>query len=157
MSDSTTPEPARPATFPTEAVASTAAPVAPAPPAPAPVAERPKRGVGAWSFVLGLLTSLGDIAFFVFGVVALVGGFNAVMSGDVSAASGLLGAAGLAIVALFVLFGGLVTAGIAALLGVIALLTGRGRVLAFFGLVFAAAAITVRVLILTSGFSPDLG
>jgi len=142
-------------------VAETAAePVAvePVAAAPAPVVvERKKRGVGAWSFVLGLLTSLGDIAFLVFGIIAVVGGASAIFSGDYSGLSTALGAAGLVLIALFVFFGGFVTAGLAALLGLVALITGRGRVLGLFGLLFAAAAIVVRVLILTAGFSPDLG
>jgi hypothetical protein len=180
MSDAKTPESAVPATTPAEPVTpapSTAAepapvvaePVAadpvvaepaaePVVAAPAPVvAERKKRGVGAWSFVLGLLTSLGDIAFLVFGIIAVVGGASAIFSGDYSGLSTALGAAGLVLVALFVFFGGFVTAGLAALLGLVALVTGRGRVLGLFGLLLAAAAIVVRVLILTAGFSPDLG
>lgn len=133
-----------------------AAPVAPATAAPV-VVERKKRGVGAWSFVLGLLTNLGDIAFVVFGVVAVVGTVADLTSGDYSGVGTALGAAGLAILALFVFFGGFVTAGLAALLGLVALVTGRGRVLGLFGLLFAAAAIIVRVVILSGGFSPDLG
>lgn len=172
MSDAKTPESAVPATTtpaepvtPAPASAAEPAPVVaepvaaePVAAAPAPVVvERKKRGVGAWSFVLGLLTSLGDIAFLVFGIVAVVGTIASLTSGDFSGVGTALGAAGLAIVALFVFFGGFVTAGLAALLGLVALVTGRGRVLGLFGLIFAAAATIVRVVILTSGFSPDLG
>jgi hypothetical protein len=178
MSDAKTPESAVPATTtPAEPVTpETAAVVDPAPVAAepvatepvaaepvvapaavAPVVEKKKRGVGAWSFVLGLLTSLGDIAFLVFGIIALVGAATAIFSGDYSAITTVLGAAGLGLLALFVFFGGFVTAGLAALLGLVALVGGRGRVLGLFGLIFAAAAILVRVLILANGFSPDLG
>ena len=124
----------------------------------APVVERKKRGVGAWSFVLGLLTSLGDIAFLVFGIITVVGTISAVTSGDFSAINTALGAAGLVLLAFFVYFGGFVTAGLAGILGLVALITGRGRVLGLFGLLFAIAAILVRVLLLLSGnFNPELG
>ena len=149
---------AEPAPVVAEPAAADPVVAAPAAAAPAPVVvERKKRGVGAWSFVLGLLTSLGDIAFLVFGIIAVVGTIASLTSGDFSGVGTALGAAGLAIVALFVFFGGFVTAGLAALLGLVALVTGRGRVLGLFGLIFAAAAIIVRVVILTSGFNPDLG
>jgi hypothetical protein len=124
----------------------------------APVAvERKKRGVGAWSFVLGLLTALGDIGFLIFTIVVLAGAASAVVSGDFSGAGTALGAAGLALLALFIFFGGFFTGGLAALLGLIALISGRGRVLGFLGLLFGIAAIALRVLLLSAGFSPDLG
>jgi hypothetical protein len=163
MSD-TTREPEVPATTtPAEPVAVTepaAEPVAyEAPAYEAPVVvEKKKRGVGAWSFVLGLLTSLGDLAFLIFVIVVLVGAISAFSSGDFSGVATALGAAGLTIAAFFIFFGGFFTGGLAALLGVIALITGRGRVLGFFGLLFGAAAIAVRLLLLSSGqFAPELG
>ncbi len=124
--------------------------------APVPV-ERKKRGVGAWSFALGLLTALGDIGFLIFAIVVLVGAASAVVSGDFSGLGTALGTAGLALLALFIFFGGFFTGGLAALLGLIALISGRGRVLGFLGLLFGIAAIALRVLLLSAGFSPDLG
>jgi len=158
MSDMSTPEPAVPATTtPAEPVAVTDTPAEPAAVvAPEPV-EKKKRGVGAWSFVLGLLTALGDLAFLVFVVVVLVGAISDLTSGDLSGVATALGAAGLAIVALGVFFGGFFTGGLAAILGLVALVSGRGRVLGFFGLLFGAAAIAARLLLLSAGFSPDLG
>ncbi len=162
MSDMSTPESAVPATkTPAEPVVvadSTAEPaVEPAVALePAPV-EKKKRGVGAWSFVLGLLTALGDLAFLIFIVVVLVGAISDLTSGDFSGVATALGAAGLAVLALGVFFGGFFTGGLAALLGLIALVSGRGRVLGFFGLLFGAAAIALRLLLLSAGFSPDLG
>lgn len=160
MSDTTSSEPAVPATTtPAEPVAVTEpAAVEPAysePPAPV---EKKKRGVGAWAFVLGLLTALVDIAFVVFVVVVLVGAIASFTSGDFSGVTTALGAAGLTIAAFFVFFGGFFSGGLAALLGLIALVSGRGRVLGVFGLIFGAAAIAVRLLLLTSGqFVPELG
>ena len=181
MSDSSTSEPVVPATT-TPAESDVPELVAPEPAAPGraadepaapepvlhqpmtepatvvPVAvERKKRGVGAWSFVLGLLTALGDIGFLIFTIVVLAGAASAVVSGDFSGAGTALGAAGLALLALFVFFGGFFTGGLAVLLGLIALISGRGRVLGFLGLLFGIAAIALRVLLLSAGFSPDLG
>lgn len=158
MSDTSTPEPAASATpTPAEPVAVPEPAAEPAPVLVAAPVEKKKRGVGAWSFVLGLLTVLGDLAFLIFGVVVLVGAISDLTSGDFSGVATALGAAGLAVLALFVFFGGFLTAGVAALLGLIALISGRGRVLGFFGLLFGAAAIAVRLLLLSAGFSPDLG
>jgi hypothetical protein len=162
MSDTSTPEPAVPATTADDAVTPVAetpadTTVAPAAAAPVAVVEKKKRGIGAWSFVLGLLTALADIGFVVFVVVALVGTIADATAGDFSGIATALGAAGLALLALFVFFGGFLSAGVAALLGIIALISGRGRVLGFFGLLFGAAALVVRVLLLSAGFTPDLG
>ena len=163
MSDTSTPEPAVPATTtsagttPVEPVAVTEPAAQSAVVAPPPV-EKKKRGVGAWSFVLGLLTALGDLAFLIFVIVVLVGAISAFTSGDFSGVATALGAAGLTIAAFFIFFGGFFTGGLAALLGLIALITGRGRVLGFFGLLFGVAAIAVRLLLLSSGqFVPELG
>lgn len=159
MSDTSTPEPAVPATTtPAEPVAVTEPAAETAYVEPAAPVERKKRGVGAWSFVLGLITALGDLAFLIFVIVVLVGAFASLSSGDFSGVTTALGAAGLALAAFFIFFGGFFTGGLAALLGVIALLTGRGRVLGVFGLLFGAAAIAVRLLLLSSGqFVPEFG
>lgn len=173
MSDTSKPEPVVPTTTPAEPVAAYDPPAEPvaaydraAEPAadydralePTVVVEKKKRGVGAWSFVLGLLTALVDIAFLVVVVVVFVGAIASLTSGDISGVTTALGAAGLAIAALFVFFGGFFTGGLAVLLGLVALLSGRGRVLGFFGLLFGAAAIAVRLLLLSSGqFVPELG
>jgi len=159
MSDTSTPEPAVPATTtPEEPVAVTEPAAETAYVEPAAPVERKKRGVGAWSFVLGLITALGDLAFLIFVIVILVGAFASLSSGDFSGVTTALGAAGLALAAFFIFFGGFFTGGLAVLLGLIALFTGRGRVLGVFGLLFGAAAIAVRLLLLSSGqFVPEFG
>jgi hypothetical protein len=159
MSDTSPSEPAVPATTtPAEPVAETQPAAEPSlyePPAPV---EKKKRGVGAWSFVLGLLTALVDIAFVIFVVVVLVGAFASFTSGDFSGATTALAAGGLTIAAFLVFFGGFFSGGLAALLGLIALISGRGRVLGVFGLIFGAAAIGVRLMLLSSGqFVPEFG
>ena len=174
MSDPVKPEPipstsadAVAPTTPAEPVAHVAEPAAPevVEPAPAAVvapvepvaAPRKKRGIGAWSFVFGLLTGLIDIAFVVWVVVVIVGTVGDLTAGNLAGISTAIGAAGLVIVALFVFFGGFLTAGLAALLGLVALVSGRGRVLGVFGLLFGLGAVAVRLLLLSAGFSPDLG
>lgn len=116
-----------------------------------PVVVKKKRGIGAWSFVLGLLTILGDVLFVVIAIATGVTVF-AGLSGNVTT-EGLQSAAGTAIGLVVyggvVLFGGLLVAGIGALLGLIALISGRGRVLGFFGLLFSVIGLVVRILILT--------
>lgn len=128
------------------------------PVAVAQVVEKKKsRAVGGWSFVVGLLTVLVDIAFVVWVIVVLVGAIGDLTSGNLQAISTAISAAGLVIIALLVFFGGFVTAGLAVLLGLVGLISGRGRVLAVFGLLFGVAALLVRIGLLSAGFSPDLG
>jgi hypothetical protein len=113
------------------------------------------RGVGAWSFVLGLLAVLIDIAFVVIVLVAILGVLGDVAGGDMPGVSTALAAAGFAVLAVVLFFGGFVGAGLAVLLGLIALFSGRGRVLGVFGVLFGAAALGVRLLLLGAGFSPE--
>lgn len=123
----------------------------------APELVKKKRGIGAWSFVLGLLTAIADIAFVVLLVVVVVGAGSSIVAGDFSGLTTAINALGLVLLALFLFFGGFLAAGVAAILGLIALVSGRGRILGLFGLIFAAGAIIVRVVLLSIGFSPDLG
>lgn len=129
---------------------------APAPAAPAPAPAK-KRGVGIWAFVLALLVVLGDIVFAVFAAASLVGSsqqlLTALASGDAGALAGIAGFAAIALLFVVVLFGGLVLTGVAALLGIIALISGRGRVIGLFGLLLAAAALTWRIMLLTAGLN----
>jgi len=120
------------------------------------VTEKPKRGIGAWSFVLGLITVLVDIAFVIFVIVAVVGAIGGLSAGTLEGAPTALAGAGLALLSLFIFFAGFLSAGVAIILGIIAVIGGRGRVLGLFGLLFGVAAIVARVLLLTGGFSPDL-
>jgi hypothetical protein len=159
MSDTSETSPAVPATTtPAEPVAVSEPAADPAVAAEPVVVERKKRGVGAWSFVLGLLTALADLAVIVVAAVLVFGALASLSTGDFSGLTTALGAAGLTLVAFFVFFGGFFTGGLAALLGLIALISGRGRVLGFFGLLFGAIAIVVRLALLSSGqFAPELG
>lgn len=136
MSDPTTPEP----------VAPSAVPPAPSPAAPS---EPTRRGVGIWSFVLGLLVVLGDGAFVVLAFATVIGAVSSIGSGD-----GQIGGA-LAIFAVLgavVYFGGFLVAAAGALLGLIALIAGRGRVLGVFGLIFSGVGLAWRILLLIGAF-----
>lgn len=155
MSDPTTPESVTPETPATPSVAQTLAaePVA-------PVVEKKKgRAVGVWSFILGLLTVLGDLAVIIFVAITvfslLVDLQAAMASGDLTSALSLPAVAGVGILLVVVFFAGFVVAGLGALLGLIALITGRGRVIGVFGLLLSGAALATRIALLTGGL--DVG
>jgi hypothetical protein len=126
--------------------------VEPAIVAPPTVESRKKRGAGIWSFVLGLIAVLGDIAVVIFVVVSLFAVFSAFSAGDIEALATGLQVAGLGFVLIVAFVGGFVLAVVGALLGLIAVFGGRGRIIGIFGLLLSAAAIAVRVSILLSGF-----
>jgi len=160
MSDPTTPEP----------VAATPAPAtAPATPAPAttpsvaqtlaaetpvPVVEKKKsRAVGVWSFILGLLAVLGDGALIVFVLITLFSVITAFQAGNIEAVTSALGVAGVGFLLFAVFIGGFVVAGLGALLGLIALFSGRGRVIGLFGFLLSAAALGTRIALITGGLN----
>ena len=156
MSDPQSPEPTAPA-VPAEvpAVPETAAPetVAPATVVPAETPAKKKRGVGVWSFILGLLTVIGDIVLLVTAVSIVLSVIAEVSSGDFSGLTAAISAAGLGLFFVASLFGGLLLAGLGALLGLIALITGRGRVIGVIGLLLSAAALAWRIMLLTAGLN----
>lgn len=138
--------PAEPAVVVEPAATEVAAPVPPV------VEKKRSRAIGGWAFALGLLTVIGDVVFVVVAVTTSAGLLSqlsaALQGGELSAILG--GVFGVVIYALIVFGGGFLVAGVAALLGLIALISGRGRVLGLFGLLFAAAAILVRVLLIAA-------
>jgi hypothetical protein len=151
MSDPTTPEPAAAPVVPAAATAPQT-PVAVTPPV---VAEKKKRGAGIWSFILGLVAVLADIGVVIFVLITLFGVLSAFSAGDLAGVSAALSVAGIGFLLVVVFFGGFLVAGLGALLGLIALFAGRGRVIGIFGLLLSAAALGVRISILVSGF--DVG
>lgn len=151
MTDASTPE--TPSSVEPAAAAAPPAPAAePAAVVPAEPAKK-KRGVGIWAFILGLLTVIADIVLIVVAVSTLLGLVADLSSGDFSGVPAAIAAAGLGFLFIVVLFGGLVLAGLGALLGLIALFSGRGRLIGFFGLLLAAIALTWRILLLTAGLN----
>jgi hypothetical protein len=116
-------------------VPSAVEPVAPAAPA-APVAVKPRRGLGAASFILGLLAILGDLIAMVLAVVAFAGAITNI-GGVLNDPTRSLGSAiGVVIVAAIAVFGGLLFALLAVILGLVAAIRNRGRVLGVFGIIF---------------------
>lgn len=167
MSDEKTPEndalePAATPETPVPAAEPAAAAAAPAPASPVPAVvapERKKRGVGIWAFILGLLTVLGDAGYLAALVASIVNAVGSIGSGDPQIGTTLvIGFAGPV-----VYFGGFLVAGLGALLGLIAAIANRGRVLGILGLLLAAFGLLVRVLIATGAinvvqsFSDGLG
>ena len=158
MSDPTTPEPVTPAATPVAATPpATPAPVSD-PAAPVVVLEKKKgRAVGVWSFILGLLAILADLALIVFVVVTLFSVISALQSGlatgDFETVTSALGIAGVGFLLFVVFVGGFVVAGLGALLGLIAIFTGRGRVIGVFGFLLSAAALGTRIALITGGLN----
>ncbi|MEO5534324.1 MAG: hypothetical protein ABIR17_04255 [Pseudolysinimonas sp.] len=130
-------------------------------PAPhgATAATKKKRGFGLWAFFLALIVVLSDLVVIVIVVVAVFAAFGSLSSGALGAGADWgpvvksILALGLFVIADF--WVGFVLAGVAAVLGLIAIVSGRGRVIGFIGLILAAGAILVRVMILfnSSGLS----
>jgi len=101
-----------------------------------PVAVKPRRGLGAAAFVLGLLAILGDLAALVIGLIAVAGAITNV-SGVLTDPTGSLGSAiGVLVIAAIAVFGGLLFALLAVILGLAAAIRNRGRVLGVFGIIF---------------------
>ena len=121
---------------PAEPVAAELTPPPASPIAAAPVAVRPRRGLGAASFILGLLAILGDLAALVIGLIAVAGAltnFSSVLTDP----TGSLGSAlGVIVIAAVAVFGGLLFALLAVILGLVAAIRNRGRVLGVFGIIF---------------------
>jgi hypothetical protein len=64
-----------------------------------------------------------------------------------------LGVAGVGFLLFAVFIGGFVVAGLGALLGLIAIFTGRGRVIGVFGFLLSAAALGARIALITGGLN----
>lgn len=146
MSDPTTP-------VPSTAAPSTAAPGAAAPVAATPVVEKKGRAVGVWSFILGLLAVLGDLALIVFVLVTLFGVISSFQTGNYEEVLSALGVAGIGFLLFAVFIGGFVVSSLGVLLGLIAIFTGRGRVIGVFGFLLAAAALGTRIALITGGLN----
>jgi len=110
--------------------------LAAAPVPAAPLAVKRRRGLGAASFILGLLAILGDLAALVIGLIAVAGAltnFSSVLTDP----TGSLGSAlGVIVIAAVAVFGGLLFALLAVILGLVAAIRNRGRVLGVFGIIF---------------------
>jgi hypothetical protein len=165
MSDPTTPEPVAPAKSAAATAPATPAPVTTpsvaetlAAETPVAVVEKKKsRAVGVWSFILGLIAVLGDLALIIFVVVTLFSVIAdlqaALATGEFGSVLSIPGIAGIGFVLFIVFIAGFAVAGLGALLGLIALFTGRGRIIGVFGFLLSAAALGTRIALITGGLN----
>jgi hypothetical protein len=114
--------------------------------APRPQVRR-RRGLGVAAFVLGLLAVVGDLI----GIaVALFTVLNAVthLGRTVTNIDDSLGSIlGVVVLEFLVFFGGIVFAVIAVILGIIAVVNNRGRVLGIFGLIFGIGVLVAHLML----------
>ena len=118
---------------------------APAEPAAAPVvvADQPVRkshALGIFALILGLLAFLADVGVLVFAIVQI-----AAFAQTFDFSSGLTALAGFAALALLAFWVGIVVAGLAVLLGLIAAIKNRGRAAGIVGLIFGLLVLITHV------------
>jgi hypothetical protein len=122
----------------------TAHPAAAVPTAPAPAVvtstpvapSGPRRGIGVAAFVLGLLAMLGDLIAIVLAFIALAGAISNLGATLDDPAHSLGSAIGVLIIIAIAFFGGMLFALLAVILGLVAAIRNRGRVLGVFGVIF---------------------
>jgi hypothetical protein len=135
-----------------------AVPATPAAATPAPVvveAARPKgKGLGVFALILGLLAFIGDIVLLGIAIAGAVGVSQQVQGGTFDLTTLLAGLGGFIFIAAIGLFGGLLVAFLAALLGIIAGVKNRGRAAgitgAILGILVLFTHLSVLVTILSS-------
>ncbi|MEP6842493.1 MAG: hypothetical protein ABJA11_03160 [Pseudolysinimonas sp.] len=136
-------------------------PATPAPPSAPTLAVAPRRrGLGTAAFTLGLLAILGDVVGILVAIVTLVGSVTN-LGETVSNIDSSLGTFLGVIVLEFVLFfGGILFAAVAVILGIVAAVRKRGRVLGVFGVIFGAIVLIshvgLSVVVATSGNVPGV-
>lgn len=102
--------------------------------APAPAPARGK-GLGRFALVLGILAFVGDIVLIIIAFVGAASAFSSLTGGNIDFGSILAGLAGFAVIAFGGFWIGLDIAFLAALLGLIAAITNRGRAAGVVGLI----------------------
>jgi hypothetical protein len=114
--------------------------------APATVAPR-RRGIGAAAFILGLLAILGDVVGILVALFTLLGAITN-LDETLSNIDNSLGAVlGVIILEFLVFFGGILFALLAVILGIVAAVRNRGRVLGIFGVIFGIAVLATRLVL----------
>jgi hypothetical protein len=141
MTDPTPSDASTPAAVPATVPATENAVAAPAPAAPAR-----GKGLGRFALVLGLLAFIGDIVLIVIAFIGAASAFSSITGGNLDVGSILAGLAGFAVIAFAGFWIGLGLAFLAALLGLIAAITNRGRAPGIFGLILG-------ILVMISHFS----
>ena len=127
-----TPPPAPQTAVPADSAAVPAAPAAP-PAETAPV-RRKGRFPGVASLILALLAVVGDIAVFVIAIVGIASFASSFDPSTLDFSTGLTAFFGFAAIAFW---GGIIVAGLALLLGIIGIVSNRGRIAAIFGTIIS--------------------
>jgi len=130
-----TPPPAPQTAVPADSAAVPAAPAAP-PAETAPV-RRKGRFPGVASLILALLAVVGDIAVFVIAIVGIASFASSFDPSTLDFSSGLTAFFGFAAFAAIAFWGGVIVAGLALLLGIIAIVSNRGRIPGIFGTIIS--------------------
>ena len=102
-------------------------------------AETPRRGLGIWSLVLGLLAVLGDVI-----VVVVVA--DAARSVSVDINSGLANLFTAAVIAVVIMIGGFLVSITGLILGIMAVARDRGRVLGVIGMLLCILVVLSYVI-----------
>jgi hypothetical protein len=128
---------------------------APAEPVAAPmvVADQPVRkshALGIFALILGLIAFLGDVAVIVLGIVQVVSLFSNFDVSQLFSSSTLTAFGGFIAIALIAFWVGIVVAGLAVLLGLIAAIKNRGRAAGIVGLIFGLLVLITHIGILLS-------
>ncbi|HEY4226363.1 MAG TPA: hypothetical protein VGM70_11160 [Pseudolysinimonas sp.] len=126
----------------------------------APAAAVRRRGVGVAAFVLGPLALLGDLV----GIIIAFATFASAITNigtELDNVDDSLGALlGVIIVEFIIFFGGIVFGLLAVILGIVAAVRNRGRVLGVFGVIFGLVVLISHVVLLvavtTSGNVPGV-
>ena len=126
----------------------------------APVVAPRRRGVGAAAFVLGLLAILGDLIGIVVGLFTVLGAVTNIGDTIANVDNSLGAFLGVIILEFIVFFGGILFAALAVILGIVATVRNRGRVLGIFGVIFGLVVlighIALWISIAMSGNVPGL-
>ena len=124
------------------------------------VAAPRRRGMGAAAFVLGLLAILGDLIGLAVAFFTLLGSVTHLGETLTNVDNSLGAFLGVIILEFIVFFGGILFAVLALILGLVAAVRNRGRVLGIFGVIFGIgvllAHIAFYVTISTSGNVPGV-
>jgi hypothetical protein len=117
-----------------------AVPATPTPAAPGtvmvPAAPVRRRGIGVAAFVLGLLALLGDVIGIIIAVVTFASAITDIGT-ELSNVDDSLGSLlGVIVVEFIFFFGGIIFGLLALILGIVAAVRNRGRVLGVFGVIF---------------------
>jgi len=129
-------------------------------PVAAPTSERRRRGIGTAAFVLGLLAILGDIVGITVALFTLLGAVTNLGETLTNVDNSLGAFLGVIILEFLVFFGGILFAVLAVILGLVAAVRNRGRVLGVFGVIFGvvvlAAHVVLGITVASSGNVPGV-